>query len=216
MNGEGNYAINGFVPKSNYYQPNDSDLLKYDRLSAIKLMREAGFDLQNPFPRLTLFINAQKGGLSDKWSKEIVKQLKENINVDLDLKYCSLDQKHKAILTRKAKIWKSAWFPDYPDAEAYFRVFYGNKTAIASEESNYNNFNNLFFDSIYIQAGRTKNMKKRRKLQNMLDQILIENAAVVPIFSEDLFVIVNLRVRDFQINNSGIIDFSRIYIKEVF
>lgn len=216
MNGEGNYAINGFVPKNNYYQPNRQELLKYNPLAASALMREAGFNLQNPFPRLTLFINAQKGGLTDKWSKEIVEQLKENINVDLDIKYCSLDQKHKAILSRKAKIWKSAWIPDYPEADAYFRVFYGNRTAIASEESNYNNFNNIFFDSIYLEAERTGNMKKRSELLNMLDQILIENGAVVPIFSEDLFVIVNLRVRDFQINNSGIIDFSKIYIKKVF
>jgi ABC-type transport system substrate-binding protein len=62
---------------------------------------------------------------------------------------------------------------------------------------------------------RTKEPKKRLELQNKLDSILIESGAMVPIFSEDLFVIVNLRVRDFQINDSGIIDFSRIYIKEV-
>jgi hypothetical protein len=57
---------------------------------------------------------------------------------------------------------------------------------------------------------------KRNKLHNELDKILIEKGAIVPIFSEDLFVIVNLRVRDFQIRNSGLIDFSKIYIKEVF
>jgi hypothetical protein len=43
----------------------------------------------------------------------------------------------------------------------------------------------------------------------------MEQAAIAPIFSEDLFVIVNLRVRDFEINNSGFIDFSRVYIKEI-
>jgi hypothetical protein len=57
---------------------------------------------------------------------------------------------------------------------------------------------------------------KRNKLHNELDKILIEKGAIVPVFSEDLFVIVNLRVRDFQIRNSGLIDFSKIYIKEVF
>ena len=127
-----------------------------------------------------------------------------------------MDQKHKAIMSRNAKIWKSAWVPDYPDADAYFRIFYGNKTSRANEESNYNNFNNKNFDSIYRQSEWTRGLKKRRELQNELDKILIENGAIVPIFSEDLFVVVNLKVREFNISNSGIIDFSRIYIKEVF
>jgi len=215
MNGEANYAINGFVPKNNYYEPNDFELLKYDPETARNFIQLAGYNLQNPFPRLTFYINAQKGGITDKWSEEIIKQLKDNLGVELQIKYCSLDQKHKAILSRKAKIWKSAWVPDYPDAEAYFRVFFGNKSAIATEESYYNNYNNAAYDSIYLQTLRTSDFKKRHALLNILDQILIENAAIAPIFSEDLFLIVNLRVRDFQIKNSGIIDFSRIYIKEV-
>jgi oligopeptide transport system substrate-binding protein len=216
MNGEGNYAMNGFVPKNDYYIPNNAELLSYNPSVAKKLMKEAGYDLNNPFPRLTIYINAQKGGITDKWSRELVRQLKENIGIELDVRYCSLNQKHKAILSRKAKIWKSAWIPDYPDAEAYFRVFFGNTTGLSSEESNYNNFNDKVYDSIYLKVERTRDLLRRNELQNELDRILINKGAIVPIFSEDLFVIVNLRVRDFQINNSGIIDFSRIYIKEVF
>jgi peptide/nickel transport system substrate-binding protein len=216
MNGEGNYNINGFVPKNNYYQPNELELLSFNPREAKKLMLKAGFSDQNRFPKLTLYINAQKGSMTDKWSKEITRELMENLGVELEIKYCSLTEKHEVIMSRKAKIWKSAWVPDYPDADAYFRVFYSNLTGIANEESNYNNFNNEIFDSIYEVVERTKEPNKRLNLQNKLDRILIENGAVVPIFSEDLFVVVNLRVRDFQINDSGIIDFSRIYIKEVF
>lgn len=216
LSGEGNYKINGFVPRNNYYRPNENELLAFDPIAAKNLMKDAGYDLNNPFPKLTFYINAQKGGATDKWSREIVKQLKENIGVELEVKYCSLDEKHKAILSKKAKVWKSAWIPDYRDAEAYFRVFYGNTGKLANEENYYNNFNDKSFDSIFLQSERTINNYKRIELQNQLDKILIEKGAVVPIFSEDLFVIVNLRVRDFNISTSGLIDFSKIYIKEVF
>lgn len=215
LNGEGNYEINGFVPMNNYYKPNENELLAFNPSEAKNLLKKAGYDLNHPFPKLTFYINAQKGGTTDKWSKEIVKQLKDNLGVELIVKYCSLEQKHKAILLKKAKIWKSAWVPDYKDAEAYFRVFYGNKTKLANEENNYNNFNDNLFDSIFLQSERTINIHKRIELQNQLDKILMEKGAIVPIFSEDLFVIVNLRVRDFNISTSGLIDFSKIYIKEV-
>ncbi len=216
MNGEGNYLINGLIPKNDYYEPNQEGLLNYNPSLAKKLMREAGYSLTNRFPRLTLYINAQKGGITDKWSKEIVKQLKENIDVEFDIKYCSLSQKHKAILSRKAKIWKSAWVPDFPDADAYLNQFYGNKKQIAQVENNYNRFYSSAFDSIYIKAQLEGNFTEKLRLQRKCDKILMEKAAVVPLFSEDLFVVVNLKVRDFNINTSGLIDFSKIYIKEVF
>ena len=215
MNGEGNYEINGFVPRSSYYNPNIGQLLEFNPIMAKELLTKAGYNELKPFPKLTIFVNAQRGGVADKWSKDLVYQLKKNLGISLQIKYCSLNEKHQAILNRRAKIWKSAWIPDYPDAEAYFRVFYGSTSKIANEESNYNNYNNFKFDSIYGLAERTKNHKKRMILHNLLDQILVQESAVVPIFSEDLFVIVNIRVRDFNISNSGIIDFSRIFIKEV-
>ena len=47
----------------------------------------------------------------------------------------------------------------------------------------------------------------------MCDQILVNTAAVVPLYTEDIFIIVNIRARDIEVNSSGIIDFSKTYIK---
>jgi peptide/nickel transport system substrate-binding protein len=215
MKGEGNHNINGFVPENSYYKPNRTELLKYEPERAQKLMKEAGYKSSNPFPNLIFYVNAQKGGITDKWSKEIKRQLKKNLGINLTIKYCSLSEKHKAILSRKAKLWKSAWIPDYPDAEAYFRVFYGNRKQVANQENNYNNFNNALYDKIFQRCERMNKTVERAKLLNLLDKILMDEAVIVPIFSEDLFVIVNLRVRDFEINNFGFIDFSKVYIKEL-
>jgi hypothetical protein len=43
----------------------------------------------------------------------------------------------------------------------------------------------------------------------------MDQAAVLPLFTEDIFMVVNIRARDFEVNQSGIIDFSRMYIKEI-
>jgi oligopeptide transport system substrate-binding protein len=216
MNGEGNHTINGFIPKSSYYTPNETVILKYDPLAARKLLIEAGFNKQNPFPKLTLYINAQKGGLTDKWSEEIVSQLRANLGVELTIKYCSLAQKYNAILSKKAKIWKSGWVPDYPDADAYLSQFYSNLKRAPNKENNYNSYNSLIFDSLYERTQLETNNLERLRLQRQCDEFIIQKAIVAPLFSEDLFVIVNLNARDFNIGTSGIIEFSRIYIKEVF
>jgi hypothetical protein len=50
-------------------------------------------------------------------------------------------------------------------------------------------------------------------LQNECDQILVSKAAVVPLYTEDIFIIVNIRARDIEVSSSGLIDFSKAYIK---
>ena len=53
------------------------------------------------------------------------------------------------------------------------------------------------------------------ELQNDCDQILVNKAAVIPLYTEDIFMVVNIRARDIAVSSSGIIDFSRMYIKEL-
>lgn len=216
LNGEGNYNLHGFVPESNYYKPASDNLVPFDPIQARELLKKAGFDQKNKFPKMRFYLNARKGSIDDKWAKAVAKQLKENLAIELDLVYCSLNKKHQAIASKEAKIWKSTWMPDYPDADSYLSIFYGNKTNRANEGSNFNNFNSALFDNLYKKSEQATTGQERKKIQHQLDKILIDEAAVVPVFSDDLYVIVNLRVRNFNINNTGIIDFSRIYIKEVF
>ena len=216
LNGEGNYAITGVIPKSSYYIPPEKTELKFDPIEARRLMAEAGYNEISKFPQLTFFINTQKGSQVDKWTKAIIHQLKQNLGVKLRIKYGTLSEKYKAIENNNTKIWKSSWVPDYPDAEAYLRIFYGNKSKKSNASNHYNNFNNSLFDYNFKLSQLSQNDERRLELQRTCDEILLKEAAVAPIFSEDLFVIVNLRVRDFNINRSGIIDFSKIYIKEVY
>ncbi len=216
LNGDGNYLLKGFIPKSSFYNPIDkSDILPYNPNEAQKLMLEAGFNKKNPFPELTFYINAQRNSRADKWAKAVVKQLKSILDVRLKIKYCSLSEKFKLIEQKKAKIWKSTWIPDYPDADAYLSQFYGNIKQKANKESLYNSFHSPIFDALYKKSQLVHNLDSRTKIQRKCDMLLIEESAITPVFSEDLFIIVNLRVRDFSINGSGIIDFSKIYIKEV-
>jgi oligopeptide transport system substrate-binding protein len=217
LNGEGNYMLKGFIPRSSFYNPTyKSEMILYNPKQAQKLMLEAGFNKEHPFPELTFYINAQRNSRADKWANSVVKQLKSTLGVNLQIKHTSLSEKFKLIKQKKAKIWKSTWLPDYPDADAYLSQFYGNVKQIANKESLYNSFNSPIFDSLYRKSQLVHNLEQRNEIQRKCDKFLIDQAAIAPIFSEDLFLIVNLRVRDFSINSSGIIDFSKIYIKEVY
>lgn len=56
--------------------------------------------------------------------------------------------------------------------------------------------------------------KKRNDLFAKCDQMIIDEAAVMPIMTDDFMVMINARVREFQTNSMENLDFSNIFIKE--
>jgi ABC-type transport system substrate-binding protein len=64
-------------------------------------------------------------------------------------------------------------------------------------------------------AVKTKDKAKRIKLYEECDQYLMEKSPVIPIYSDDYIVMMNLRVRDFQTSPMGTLDLSKVYIKEL-
>jgi peptide/nickel transport system substrate-binding protein len=113
------------------------------------------------------------------------------------------------------KLLKTGWVADYPNPEAYLGVFYTGNKGENNGVWNLNNFKNATFDALYEQSILEQNTTNKLQIQQQCDQLLMDQAAILPLFTEDIFMVVNIRVRDFEVNQSGIIDFSKVYIKKL-
>ncbi|NDA99004.1 MAG: hypothetical protein EBY31_07370, partial [Flavobacteriia bacterium] len=82
-------------------------------------------------------------------------------------------------------------------------------------ENNQTRFYNKEYDRLFLASQITASQEERNKLQQKIDKLILKNPIVIPVFSEDIFVVINLRVRDFEFNELGLIDFSKIYLKEI-
>jgi oligopeptide transport system substrate-binding protein len=214
LEGEGWAATNGFVPTMNNY-PNES--VKghtYNVQKAQSLMKEAGHANGADFPALDFYVNALEGSAVHKFCKAVASQLKANLNVTLNIKLCSLAERENAIASGKAKIWRSGWIADYPDAENFLALFYTGRVKHNSSSMNSFNFHNATFDQIYEQALSESDSDKRALLLAKCDQIVIDEAAVMPILTNDHIVMLNARVRDFEANPMESINLTRVFIKE--
>ena len=56
--------------------------------------------------------------------------------------------------------------------------------------------------------------EKRNSLLLKCDQMIVDEAILIPILNEDHTVMINRRLRDFKSNSMGDIDLSEVYIKE--
>jgi oligopeptide transport system substrate-binding protein len=214
LKGEGWPAVNGFVPPIENYHYENVIGFKSDIPKAKELLSLAGYPNGKGFPVLDFYVNAVEGSSKHKMCQGIADELKKNLNVTLNVKLCSIQERSKAIISGKAKIWRSGWIADYPDAENFLSLFYSKNIKDNEADVNAFRFKDSNFDQLFEIATTELDENKRNDLFSLCNQIITDKAPVMPIMTDDFMVMINARIRDFKTNSMEILDFSSVHIKE--
>lgn len=212
LRGDGQALNCGFIPICSYYSNPKLEVIQQDVNRAHNYLKEAGYNEKHPFPSISFLVNNQKGSNADLWCQEVCRQLRKGLGISIKIEYVSTKKRDKRIKSGTAQMWKTGWVGDYPDAESYLRLFF-------QETDEYdlfgNNFYNAKYNRLYLNSILTSSLRDKLFYQRACEEIIANENAILPIYSEDFFVLINLRVRGFEMNPSGIIDLSRIYLKTI-
>lgn len=210
--GEGWPSNNGFIPPLDFYPNEDVKSFQLNVAEAQKLLKDAGYPNGKRFPKLDIWVNARAGTPNYNMTKGVVDAVNQSLNITLNLRECSIQERDKAIATGEALVWRAGWVADYPHPESFLSLFYSKN--VRNVSINAFRYQNTQFDKMFEQANREENTLVRNQLYVMCDQMIVQEAVVLPIFTDDLIVLLNHRVRNFQINSLELLDFSSIFIKE--
>lgn len=191
-NSIGSAAESGFVPMG--LPSFDTTIVKgytYNKAKAVALLQQAEFKSMKNMPEiklLTIPIYADLGSY-------IARQLQDiglNVKVEAVQKSLLLTQTSKS----EALFFRASWIADYPDAENYFSVFYGKNPA----PPNYTRYHNAAFDALYEQSNKEPNDSMRYRLYQQMDQMLMDNPPVVPLWYDMVIHLVQPNVKGFKPN----------------
>ena len=203
----------GFIPEMNDYPSEDVKGYTFDLDRAKNLMKEAGYPNGEGFPAIDLYINSNKGSTSYKMANAIVTSLSNNLNIVVRLKAVSYEERVAAIKSGKAIFWRAGWVADYPDPENFLSIF-RTSGVVKNDIINPFNYDNVQYDSLFSKAKKEVDLDKRMALYAKCDQIIINDAVVMPVYFSDFLAMVNLRVKNFEINPMERLDFTKVYIKK--
>ena len=211
LKGEGWPAIGGATPEFGSFKRTATENIDLTDIEQAKvLIAAAGYPNGKGFPQQKLYVNAYKGSSVHRMCLGIVDQWKKNLGIQVQIVLCSLDERNEAIASGKASMWRSGWIADYPDPENFLNLFYG-RTEKGSNKMGY--FNTLF-NSYFNKALAETDINKRNDLFKLCDQIVMTEAPLTPILTNDFLVMVNSRIRNFHTNPMELLDFSTIFIRE--
>lgn len=194
-------AQSGFVPAG--LPSFDSISVKgysYNPGLARKLLKEAGFDHQTlPVIKLqTISIYADIASF-------VAKQLEEigvKVQVEVVQKALLLD------LTSNSRsiFFRGSWIADYPDAENYLSVFYSKNPA----PPNYTRYKNGEFDELFEKALAETDDSLRYKYYRQADQIMIDDAPVVPLWYDEVIHLVQPNIVGFVPNALNLLEIRKL------
>jgi ABC-type transport system substrate-binding protein len=168
----------------------------YDPARARRLLADAGFTAGRvpTVKLLTIPIYADIASY-------IAKQLEEigiPVQVEAIQKSLLLDM----TLGSRALFFRGSWIADYPDAENYLSVFYSKNPA----PPNYTRYKNPAFDALFEKALKETNDSARYILYRQADQVMINDAPVVPLWYDVVVHLVQPEVSGFPANALNLLE----------
>lgn len=200
-NSLGTPAESGFVPMG--LPSFDTNAVKgyhYDPAAARRLLAEAGFPDGQGLPTIKLLTVAIYADMANF----IAKQLEESgIRVQVEVIQKSLLLSMTSSST--APFFRASWIADYPDAENYLSVFYSKNPA----PPNYTRYNNPAFDALFEKAITETSDTARYRLYQQADQVVMNDAPVVPLWYDEVVHLVQPYVSGFKPNALNLLELRR-------
>jgi peptide/nickel transport system substrate-binding protein len=215
LEGEGWAAKNGFVPNMKDYPWTTVKGYKFNPDKAKTLLSKAGYPEGKGFPVVDLYVNSVEESGIHKLAKAVKFSLEQNLGVQINIKLCTIEERENAVRSGDAIFWRTGWVADYPDPENFLQLFYGGNLGTTDVNINPFGYKNSTFDNLFEEAMEETDLTKRMKLLAECDQLIIDDAVVMPLLTDDFITMVNLKVRKFVTNEMQQLDFSTVFIKEL-
>lgn len=205
--GEGRALNNLLIPtttqhKNPYLQP---DIRSFsEKMNVAKaLLRQEGYPSMASFPKIKFYTGSKKNTAAYKWSVAVARMLEQHLGITLEL-----FEQQQTLKMPPASICRVGWVGDYPGPESYLRLFYS-----AAQKQLY--FKNKLVDSLYLASVFAGSTSKKVAAQHRCEKAIIDQQALIPIYTEDFIALYRIGVRNFNLNESGLLDYAKVFIKEL-
>ena len=184
--------------------------------SARYYLNKAGFRNGNGFPRLQFLLNAE-GERNTNVAVEIQKQLKDHLNVDVELQILPFAQLLEKSYSGEYNMLRAAWVADVPSPENFLWIFSSKDVPNSLDQTSYPNvarYINNNFDRYYEGALKAKSISEANEYFKKAEVQLMEDAPVIILWYDEGYRLIQSYVKNFPNNPMQYRDLGKVFFEE--
>ena len=199
-------AESGFVPKGISSFSDSVEGYSFDKELAQEHLELAGYPNGERLSPIVLNTTSAYLDLCEFIQSEL-----KNIGIELVIEVNPPSTHRQMVATSKLDFFRASWIADYPDAENYLSLFYSKN--FCPDGPNYTHFKSEEFDKLYEKSIIESDFKKRTKMYQELDQIIMDNAVIIPLYYDQVLRFSHKNIKGFSANAQNSLDLTKV-IKE--
>jgi peptide/nickel transport system substrate-binding protein len=196
-------ANQGFVPptllsKGHFHKNQNSNKNSVDSLLQVLHQRWG-----SPLPSVTLTITPEYTDIFEMMQKHWSK-----LGINIQIQVLQSSTFKDAVAKGKVTMFRKNWLADYADAENFLQIF--RRELWSPAGANYTHYFNPQFEKLYNQSSELTNLEERHRYQTDMEEIVLQDYPVIPLYYDQVVHFVNKRVKNWSINGVNQIDLTKV------
>jgi oligopeptide transport system substrate-binding protein len=171
--------------------------LGYDVAKAKELIKQSKYGDVSNLPPIT-FTTAGYGGLISPIIEAAIVQWRDNLGVEVTVRQLEPDYFLYNLKKEKDEMFDMGWIADYPHPQDFLDVLFHT-----GAENNFADYSNPAVDAVLDKAGVEGDTAKALELYRQAEQMLVDDAAILPLWFGENYVLVKPYVQGYEVNPMG-------------
>ncbi len=181
--------------------------LHFDPQKARDLIAASKYGDVSKLPPLT-FTTSGVGGNIPGYVGGIIEEWRRNLGVQINVRQVETEVYYYSANQDKNELFDWGWSADYPDPQDFLALLFHS-----GEQNNTGGYSNARLDSLLDQAAIEPDVNLRLKMYQGAEQMIVQDAAVLPLFFSESYVLVKPYVKGYVFSPLGYPLLSKVSIQ---
>jgi oligopeptide transport system substrate-binding protein len=199
----------GIIPEGMPGYNKDIKGLDYNVAKAKELLAKSKYGSAANLPAITL-TDSSLGGIGiDHYMGAILQDWKRDLGVNVTVRFLNIQAFQYNLRQEGDEMFAMGWVADYPDPQNFLDILFHS-----GADYNNSNFSSKELDELLDRAAVEKDYDKRISLYQQAEQLVVDQAPVLPLWFDRNYVLVSPRVQGFTIDPLGVPRFNQITLEK--
>jgi oligopeptide transport system substrate-binding protein len=187
----------GILPQGMPGFNDDLSGIDYDVAGAKELIAASKYGDVSNLPTITITTGGW-GGLISTELEAIIYEWRVNLGVEVEVRQLEPEEFLYSIMEEKDEMYYWGWIADYPHPQDFLEVLFAT-----GSDSNSGEYSNPEVDALLQMAAVEQDEELSLELYQQAEQILVSDAACLPLWYDQNYVLVKSYIKGYKLNSLG-------------